>query len=204
MNLVTVRIEGINPLLMHNVRLANPLEPIVQQIKGLSSKRKKTVEDIRDLSRMEFEGGLYWDEKLGPYIPGQAYHKTLVNAAKAQRLGTKVNSGIIVSTLKAKLLYDGPRDVQGLWDDGFYDQRMVTVDRSRTLRTRPCFNEWAAEFELLYSPNDFDDRTFDQILEASGRIGLLDYRPHYGTFQSTIKAKKSAEKTQREKELETA
>lgn len=194
MNLVTVKIEGINPLLMHNVRLANPLEAIVQEMKTLASKRKKTVEDIRELSRMEFEGGLYLDTKLGPYIPGQAFHKTLVNAAKAQRLGSKVNTALIVTTLKAPLEYDGPRDVEGLWAAGFYDQRMVTVDRKRLMRTRPCFQEWAAEFEILYSPSDFDDRTMQAIFEAAGRVGLLDYRPHYGTFKTTIVPSKKERK----------
>lgn len=186
MNLVTVTCEGINPLLMHNVRLANPLEPIVQKIKSVSGKRKKTIEDIGDLARLEFEGGLYIDEKLGPYIPGTAYHKTLVSAAKVHRLGTKVNASIIVSTLKAPLRYKGPRDVQGLWDAGFYDQRMVSVERAKTLRTRPKFEVWSVDFELMYSPSDFDDRTLHALLDQAGRIGMLDYRPHYGTFKTTI------------------
>lgn len=194
MNLVTATITGINPLLMHNVRLANPLEPIVQEIKVLSSKRKKTVEDIRELSRLEFEGGMYHDTKLGPYIPGQAFHKTLVTAAKAQRLGTKVNAGLIVATLKGTLEYDGPREIQELWDAGFYDQRMVTVERSRTLRTRPKFEAWSASFEVMYSPSDFDDRTLTQIFEAAGRVGILDYRPHYGTFNCRVTTAKAQQR----------
>lgn len=193
MNLVTVTIEGINPLLMHNVRLANPLEPIVQQIKTVSGKRKKTVDDIRELARLEFEGGLYFDEKTGPYIPGTAYHKTIVSAAKVHRLGTKVNAGLIITTLKAPLKYKGPRDIQGLWDAGFYDQRMVSVERAKTLRTRPKFEEWSAQFEMMYSPSDFDDRTLHSLLDQAGRVGLLDYRPHYGTFTTKIGATRAAD-----------
>lgn len=191
MQIVTIAIHGINPIMMHNVRLANPLEPIVQEIKAVSGKRKKTIEDHKELARLEFMGGLYYDEKVGPFIPGVAFHKALVMAARAQKLGTKVNSAVVVSTLKARLEYDGPRTPEELWDAGFYDQRMVTVDRARTLRTRPMFDDWSAEFELLYSPSDFDERTFSEIVARSGRVGLLDYRPVYGTFKPRIVSTKT-------------
>lgn len=187
MNIAKIRVTGVNPLLMHNIRLANPLELIVQEIKTLSSKRKRTLEDHTALARLEFEGGLYID-KQGPYIPGVAFHAALVSAGKVDRLGSKIKNSIVCSTLRAPLIYDGPRDVEGLWKAGFYDQRMVAVERARTLRTRPMFENWSAEFEIVYAPSDFDDRTIKEIVTRSGRVGLLDYRPVYGTFTAKIKS----------------
>ena len=39
----------------------------------------------------------------------------------------------------------------------------------------------------------FDDRTLHSLLDQAGRIGLLDYRPHYGTFTSKIGAVRGAD-----------
>jgi hypothetical protein len=74
---------------------------------------------------------------------------------------------------------------------------MVTVDRAKTLRTRPMFDDWSAEFEVVYSPSDFDERTMDEILVRAGRVGLLDYRPHYGTFEAKITGVRALEKESR-------
>ena len=67
---VRLSIEGTAPLLMHNIRLADPLNPIAKAMKAISSKRKKTDDDLAQLARLEFEGGLYVLPDLGPYLPG--------------------------------------------------------------------------------------------------------------------------------------
>ena len=66
-----ITITGTAPLLMHNGRLANPLDPSTQALKSLTSKRKKTDDDLFDIARAEFLGGLYIDPDVGPYVPGE-------------------------------------------------------------------------------------------------------------------------------------
>ena len=47
--------------MMHNARLANPLDPLVQEIKKLTGKRKKTEDDLLQIARLEWEGGFYFN-----------------------------------------------------------------------------------------------------------------------------------------------
>lgn len=58
----TLTLTGVTPLLVHNARLADPLDPIVRQTKPISGKRSKTEEDHLELARLEFIGGLYYDQ----------------------------------------------------------------------------------------------------------------------------------------------
>lgn len=64
-----ITLHGINPLLMHNSRLSNPLDPNAKAMKKVSGKRQKTDEDHAELARLEHAGSLYHDPIAGPYIP---------------------------------------------------------------------------------------------------------------------------------------
>ena len=50
---------GGSPLVMHNERLADPLDEYVRDIAKLSRKRQKTEADHLEIARLEFLGGLY-------------------------------------------------------------------------------------------------------------------------------------------------
>ena len=51
-----ITITGTAPMLMHNGRLANPLDPATQTLKALTSKRKKTDDDLFDIRTLGFRG----------------------------------------------------------------------------------------------------------------------------------------------------
>lgn len=57
----TITVTGTQPLLMHNSRMANPLDPIVKAVGKITSKRVKTDDDQEELARLDFYGGLYLD-----------------------------------------------------------------------------------------------------------------------------------------------
>lgn len=56
---LSFQITGVSPLLMHNGRLADPLDPLVKDIKKLSCKRPKTEADLERITKLEFLGSLY-------------------------------------------------------------------------------------------------------------------------------------------------
>src|SRR5438034_10627984 len=114
---IHVNAIGTRPLLMHNVQLASPLNRYAKEIKEISSKRIKTEEDRISLAHVEFCGSLYIDDQLGPYIPGTMIFANLIEGAKTTKSGKKVERGLDVIDLINPLLYDGPRDMNGLWDD---------------------------------------------------------------------------------------
>jgi len=73
MSLVRLQFSGNTmPLVMHNGRLADQLNPLAKRLKSLAAKRKKSDDDLMEIQRVEWEGGLYYDPKIGPYVPAEA------------------------------------------------------------------------------------------------------------------------------------
>jgi hypothetical protein len=180
---LTVRLTGTVPLLMHNERMANPLDPAQQATRPLAKKRGKTDDDYLNLSFLEFKGGLYHDDEDGPYIPNSWLHATIKNAAKITRKGTDVSRALRIPGIYSPLRYEGPRDVDGLWKGGFFDRRMVGNQKARVLRTRPRFDVWQVDFVVSYEESTFDRRQVKEIIDTAGAMtGLGDYRPNFGRF----------------------
>jgi hypothetical protein len=185
---VRLTITGVEPLLMHSDRLSDPLDPWAMKLHEVSSKRKKTDDDHREMARLEWRGSLYWSERSGPYIPGRNIEKCLVEGARISRAGRQVERGLFVLTNEASLRYDGPTDPEELWkDERFRDRRSVGVAQRRVMRTRPVFPEWsmAVEAELDTSVLGLDE--LGRIAQEAGRqVGLGDFRPRYGRFTATV------------------
>jgi hypothetical protein len=55
------------------------------------------------------------------------------------------------------------------------------------MRTRPIFEEWAANVEVMYNPDLVDKAEVIQWMEVAGyEVGLMDWRPKYGRFNSEV------------------
>lgn len=184
MDIMNFEIRGIAPLLMHSDKLANPLHPMTKELKKVTGKRKKTDEDHEALAQIEWKAGIYYDEKVGVYVPGENIARCIIDAAKMQKRGTDVKRGLMVEQDMIPLDYKGPRDLGSLYaDKSFVDARTVKNQQSRVLRTRPIFREWGLTFSLLVDTEIFDPATIKHILDMAGRyIGLCDFRPRFGRF----------------------
>lgn len=185
LKMVDVRIKGITPLLMHNGALADPTNPIVRAMKKISAKRTgKTDDDILELARLEFMGGLYLDEKGEPCIPGENIEATLVEAARQTKRGKKATSAFIVEG-NPVLNYEGPHDADSLWaDTRFRFYKGVKLNgKVRIMRMRSIFRSWAVSFTLHYETDTLDLEAVRDILETAQGVGLGDWRPKYGRFE---------------------
>jgi len=191
---IKVRIDGIAPTLMHNNQMCNPLNPFTKKMKAITGKRKKTDEDVLEIAKIEWEAGLYFDEKIGPYFPSTNIEAMMRDAAKKLKKGTDVKQSVRVFPLEIPLIYTGPRDLEGLKKiaysgekvngEDFFDMRAVGIQSSTIMRTRPRFNKWALEFEIVADDKIFNVDDIIQILTIAGsKIGLSDYRPRYGLFE---------------------
>lgn len=190
----TTAVNG-SPLLMHNERLADPLDPYTRWVAELSKKRSKTEREIEEMGRREFLGGGYWltDEGPGkkvsdPYIPTWNIIRCLQEGAKRNKLGRHVVRGIVPVVEETVLLYDGPKDADAVWKAGtFHSRKGVGVGQKRVIRTRPCFTDWkvVAELELDLTILDADVVNFISI--GAGRYeGLGDARPRFGRFLGSV------------------
>lgn len=181
---VKLTLTSSSALLMHAARLSDPLDPATKALKVVSAKRTKTDDDHEEMARLEFLGGMYWDEEIGPYIPGANLHRCLVEGARLTKRGRHVERGVIVTDDVLPLGYSGPRTPDELWaDKNFVSRLSVGVTTSRVMRTRPRFPQWALEAELIVDTGQLDFEDIQEIAETSGMlIGLGDYRPRFGRF----------------------
>jgi hypothetical protein len=179
---IKLRITGNRRLLTHAGRLADPLDEVAKDLKRLTSKRMKTESDHEEISRVEWHGGLWLDDGV-PCLPAEALMATFVSAAKTRRLGDQARAGLVVEH-HAKLQYDGPRDIDELWKlDRFRLRVPARVGPARTMRTRPCFPDWSAEFTAAYLPTLLNREVVFEVFVIAGFIkGIGDWRPQNGTF----------------------
>lgn len=191
-----ITLTGTTPLLVHNARLADPDDPHSRAIAVINAKRNnKTDEDNREVSRLQFAGGMYYDDETGPYLPGPNLIRSLRNAAnlvQKNRGGKQIERGFIMLSDRAALEFNGPRDIDELWGDGtnqFVDRRMVKIPQGgRVPTTRPIFPRWSATFEFELDANEIDKDDFASYAEKAGRVeGVGDGRRlGYGRFSTEI------------------
>lgn len=187
MDTIKFKITGTRPLLMHADIFADPLNPLTKAHKALTSKRKKSDEDHELIAKSEWRGALYFDDTIGPYMPGVNVEACIIAGAKLSRLGTQVKRSIEVMDDRCALEYAGPRDVSKLWAGRFYDARSVGVQKARLTRYRPLFREWSFTCEVA-----FDNETIDRgqvikcLVDGGLYCGLGDYRPKFGRFSVEV------------------
>lgn len=180
--------KGITPLIMHSCQCVNPLHPIAKELKKYTSKRNKTDEDLKKISDLEWESGAYWKDGLGLYIPGENVEATLINGAKANKKGKDIEKYVDVCDLYIPFSYGENLTKEELIQSFEYrDTRVMTVQRSKILRTRPRFDQWKIVFKIAYNEEKIDLETIIAAMEYAGNyVGLCDSRPKYGKFVAIV------------------
>lgn len=189
-----IEIEGVAPLLMHADTLLDLSDPITREFKLLAAKssRDRTPDDEMNLAKLEWMAGIYHDDDLGPYMPGANLKEAIAQAASRFKKGATVRRSLIVLQHKLELQYDGPRDLEMLWGEGYRDVRGAVnsgIGRGRVSRCRPCFAEWGIEAEVAFDPSELSVDLIAESLEIAQMRGLGDYRPEFGLFKATWSSK---------------
>lgn len=181
---VTAKLVGVAPLMMHNGRLADPTNKWTIEMKKLTSVRKKTEEDLLQIRRVEWYGGLYTDDKGRVSVPSDCVLAAVMHGARKSKDGKEAQVGVFETQPWYPLTYEGPKDLEKLYEDGrFVDYRTVVVNKSRCMRSRPIFPEWSVDISLSVNTDIIDATKVIKALEMCGeRVGFLEYRPRYGRF----------------------
>jgi hypothetical protein len=190
-------------LVMHNERLADPLDTMTRAIAAVSKKRAKTITDHEEISRLEFFGGLYTTVPIEfedgevvvpdgavPTIPAWNLLRCLQDGAKRNKRGLDVLRGVHPIAEFADLGYDGETDPAAMWKSQQYVLRKtVGVQRARTTRTRPIFTDWTLTLPVEIDPEVFDLDSLAHSWVMAGRYaGLGEMRPVYGRFEGTVQS----------------
>lgn len=192
--------SGGAPLVMHNERLADPLDAMTRALSEVSKKRGKTEADHMEMARREFYGGLYTEPAIAdldsvdgqkPIVPAWNILRSLQNGAKRHKRGKDVLRGVYPVANHAVLEYAGPQEAVALWlDGGFSLRKGVGVGTQRVVRTRPIFVDWQCHLEVSVDPNVFDLDTLAVLFRDAGLYeGLCEMRPVYGRYIGTVEEK---------------
>lgn len=190
---------GGTPLLCHNERLSDPLDPITMEIAKLSGQRKKTEAIYLEMARLEFVGGLYYDETLGPCVPTWNVVRCVQDGATRFKLGKDVVRAVIPVEQLTPIEYEGPRDIEGMWEDGrFVSRKGVGISGRRVIRTRPSFSEWKVTAEVELDLDIMTPEKIDQCVISAGKYcGLGDNRPVFGRFHGSAMLAETPKATKR-------
>lgn len=185
-----LKLTGVAPLLMHKPTLVDPMHPLTLQIAAFTAKgAKKTIADNEAIARLEWEAGLYHDADIGPYITAANVKQAIRKSGGQVNLGAKIGRGVAFATTKLPVIYDGPRDRDGLYEAGYRDTRSVRNsgrNSGSVMRTRPCFEEWTLEARIYLNPHEISIEDFAERVAAAQRFGIGDYRPEFGLFTAEL------------------
>lgn len=166
MKKVSIRIEGISPLLMHRFPLTEKDE------KSKIKNQKKNMDDV--------EGSLYRDDQGKLVQPSSHLIGTLKKAgAKYQIPGQgKLTYKNLMGSGAVIIEQDMIEHEIQTWD---VDRRPVVVQRARIIRSRPILKEWALSFNVEFDEDEVPKEVLKELFDYAGRrVGIGDYRPGLG------------------------
>jgi len=177
----TVEIEGDTPLLIHNGRTSNPLDEYAKKMKLITSKRKKTEEDIEKLLDIQWNASLYWNDQIGLYMPVENLQAALHKACKKHKMGNNVSAFIFSEKLGFQIETEGHKDLSVLSarkECRFV--KTVTIQRAKTLSCRAIFNEWGIKFNFILDQLIMNQSDAEMIIDTmTNRIGLGVWTPSH-------------------------
>lgn len=188
-----VTITGIGPLLQNNPQTVDPFNRYTKMKKPLTSKKAKTEEDLIELGNLDTESKLFFDAKIGVYVPTRWLTEQIVTSAFGIiKVGKdKMRGGIFAMEDKAKLTYDGMNKVKAISDivyDSQFRHRMILPQQNiRIAKDFPIFNNWSFSTVLEFDDTVVDMTGLTNILKRSAMyVGFGDFRPTFGRAKAEV------------------
>lgn len=185
---------GTKKLLMHNGRLANPLDPYTRSIKQISKKRSKTDADLNEMVRLESRAAMYEtsDGMLG--LPTQNIWRSIFDAAKAYKLGEPCKRALLVTDVTEvnPIHLSGELLKADTYLDEDVDERLLYVSArvgtGRVMRARPVVPAgWQVMVTLQLLEEELQPSLLTPVYERAGQfVGVGDWRPVYGTYELKV------------------
>ena len=209
---IEIILLGKSAMLMHNPQMVDSECEYTRAIKALTSKRKKTDEDLKEIEKLEWHGGLYttkFGEGLRVSQPSSKIHKCLVNTARILKLGKGIERSLIMNEQHAPLIYegsekvkDGEKEIERLSKSPAFTSRLsVGINgKKRVMRIRPEFLPWALVMGAMFITSaGVSFQELQHIVELAGdaeRIG--DNRVNgYGAFYGHARSLEDADPIER-------
>lgn len=197
-NKLSLTLVGTSPLVINNIRGADPDEPMVREIKKITDKKTNmTPEDRERLEWLKWMVSLYDDPGTFAgdiHYPTRGIIKSFQKAAGAFRKGTKLAAAVQSSSALVVIQHNGPENLDALYkDDRFRFRNMVNSNpsgkKAMVPTVRPIFPEWKIETSIVLFNDILGLDDFKRCAELAGTgEGIGNARPlGYGRFSVDIK-----------------
>lgn len=170
---IKVKIQGRTPLLVHAFNDA--------AAEAATNGTRLTTQKDYGTPREQCEAVLYRSANTRePIIPQPNLLRCVIDAGKFHKAGRSKVTTQKSSLIPAAVSLDEVEYPILHKDDWKVDTRAVRIPATggRILRHRPCFDDWALEFEIELDEEMMTEKTLRSIVDDAGRkIGLGDFRP---------------------------
>ncbi|NLH94313.1 MAG: hypothetical protein GX466_08905 [Candidatus Cloacimonetes bacterium] len=188
-----VAITGIGSLLQNNPQTVDPFNHFSRLKKPLTSKMKKTDEDLIELGNIDTESKLYFDPEIGVYVPTRWLTEQVVTSAFGTiKVGkAKMRGGVFATEDKAKLIYAGIGKVKAIADvinNPDFRHRMILPQKDiRIAKDFPIFRDWSFSTVLEFDDTVVDLAGLTAIIKRSAMyVGFGDFRPTFGRATAEV------------------
>ena len=177
------KITGVNPLMLNNPQTVNQFNEYAKMLSPLTSKRKKTEDDLMEISRIKFLSSVYYND--GVYIiPSSHFEQSIIEAAKEVKLGKKFERNLRIFSDTILDFPDKDKTPEQLYNIGLYvDIRAVGIKNSKITTTRAIFPKWSTVVECFYDETQLNESDIVSAFNIAGiRYGIGTYRRLYGRY----------------------
>lgn len=191
---VNIKIIGISPLLQNNPQTVDPFNRFAKAKKSITNKRTaKTDDDLIELGNLETESKIYFDDKIGVYVPSTWLTEAIIctgfSVAKIGR--AKMRGGLFATEGKIKLAFRGQDKVKGISDvvmnPDFRHRMLLKQGQVRVPKDAPIFHDWSFETVLEFDDTVVDFGSLKNIVcRAAQYGGFGDFRPTFGRATAEV------------------
>ena len=190
METIAFTVTGIEPLLQNNPQTVDPLNKYSKLRSEITSKRKKTDDDILELRRLDIESKTYYDDQIGVYIPATWVTAAIggVSWSKAKIKKADIRSTVFTTESKIPLKFAGMDKVKKRVDIAgnpeFQQVMLLKQGQVKVAKNAPIFRDWSFSSEIEFDPNMINRKELQGLLSHAALYGGFgDFRPTYGRAQ---------------------
>ena len=190
----SVKITGISPLLQNNPQTVDPFNRYTKAKKAITNKRTaKTDDDLIELGNIETESKIYFDDKLGVYVPATWLTEAIiVTGFSVSKIGrTKMRGGLFATEQKIALDYRDKSKVKTITDvvmnPAFRHRMLLKQGQVRVPKDAPIFHEWSFQTRIEFDDSVVDLSSLKRIIDRAAKYGGFgDFRPTFGRATAEV------------------
>ena len=189
-----VSIAGSVALLRNNPQTVDRFNQFAKRMKEISAKgTRRTDDDYLEMRDLEMESKVYFDDKLGVYVPAGWLAEAIATAAfKVAKISkANIRGALFVTDEKIKLNYRDINKVKKIADivknPAFRQMLTLPQGQVRIVKAFPIFHAWSFETSVEFDDKIIDPDSLTRIAEHTARyVGFGDFRPKFGRATAEV------------------